>query len=73
MSEFCGRFEHVFGPEVERVSASGPLEGRWLTAECQNCTTFSLRPLDGGDAIGPLLAALERATGERAQLVGEST
>ena len=64
---------HVLGPEREYVSAAGPMEGRWLIAGCERCNTFSIRTLDGTDAIGPLLAALERATGERPEPVGEAT
>jgi hypothetical protein len=40
------------------------MEGAWLVSKCLGCSAFELWPEDGGDALGPLAAAL-RAAGSR--------
>src|SRR4051794_29238998 len=40
---------------------SGPMEGDWIVTPCSGCNAFTLEPLDGGDGLANVLAALEAA------------
>jgi hypothetical protein len=60
MSEqLCPHCGSPFGPPRLFAARSGPLDGDWLVEGCTSCNAFTLRPRDGGDAMGPLRAALE--------------
>ena len=58
----CAAEEHVWGRERRVFASRGPMDGEWITADCRECNTFSLKPVSGGSGLELIIAALAAAS-----------